>query len=85
MRTLNQLPMGEQARVSRVEGTDAIATRLMEMGLFEGEMIRLIGKAPLGDPLEYEICGCKVSLRIAETLRVHIMSDSTPVLQSEAE
>lgn len=78
MPTLNQLSMGDQAVVSRIDGTDAIAMRLMEMGLFEGETIRFIGKAPLGDPLEYEVCGCKVSLRAAETLRVHINENPTP-------
>lgn len=91
MPTLNQLSLGDQAVVSRIDGTDAIAMRLMEMGLFEGETIRFIGKAPLGDPLEYEVCGCIVSLRAAETFRVHLELnspcelDSSRSKQSEAE
>ncbi len=75
MPTLKTLNMGEQATVSHIDGTDAIAMRLMEMGLFEGESIRFVGKAPMGDPLEFEVCGCKISLRSSETERVHITSE----------
>jgi len=74
MPTLKTLNVGDQATVSHIDGADAIAMRLMEMGLFEGESIRFVGKAPLGDPLEFEICGCKISLRSSETERVHITS-----------
>lgn len=70
--TLNQLRIGQSAIVRDVSGDDAIAMRLLEMGLTEGEPIRLIGAAPLGDPLEYELRGYRLSLRKAEAERVQI-------------
>lgn len=72
MTTLDQLAVGEQATVVGVTGTDSVSTRLMEMGVFAGETIVMLGVAPLGDPREYFICGCQVSLRKAETQRVQI-------------
>ncbi len=70
--TLNQLRIGETATVRDVSGDDAIAIRLLEMGLTEGEAIRLIGAAPLGDPLEFELRGYRLSLRLSEARRVEI-------------
>lgn len=55
-----------------VEGDDAIAVRLMEMGLIEGEEIRRVGQAPLGDPIEYAVCGYRITLRASEASRVRI-------------
>ena len=42
------------------------------MGLTEGEEIRLIVFAPLGDPIEFEVRGYRVSLRSSEANRVTI-------------
>ena len=55
-----------------VTGDDAVAVRLMEMGLTEGAEIELIGFAPLGDPVEFLIRGYRLSLRKAEGSRVTI-------------
>lgn len=63
---------GSLARVKDVAGDDAIAVRLMEMGLTEGEEVELVGRAPLGDPIEYRVRGYRVSLRSSEAARVEI-------------
>jgi ferrous iron transport protein A len=77
--TLNQLPVGRQAKIVDVEGDDGVATRLMEMGLTEDEVITLIGFAPLGDPIEFQIRGYRLSLRIAEAQRITVIPlDSSP-------
>jgi ferrous iron transport protein A len=72
-RTLDQLPEGQDATILDVTGDDAVAVRLLEMGLTEGESIRSLGAAPLGDPLEFEIRGYHLSLRITEARRVLIV------------
>lgn len=72
MTTLDTLPVGQTAQISEIQGDDAIAIRLMEMGLTEGEEIRVLAVAPLGDPVEYEIRGYRLSLRRSEAKRVHI-------------
>lgn len=73
MATLDTLKTpGERGRVVDILGNDGIAIRLMEMGLTEGEEIKLLGFAPLGDPIEYQIRGYRLSLRKAEAQRVEI-------------
>jgi len=72
MTTLDSLPIGQIARVVEIVGDDAISVRLMEMGLTEGELIRAQSIAPMGDPIEYEIRGYRLSLRKNEARRVQI-------------
>jgi ferrous iron transport protein A len=72
MPTLNELSVGQSARIVDVVGDDAVAVRLMEMGLTEGEPIELLGAAPLGDPLEFSLRGYRLSLRKSEAARVQI-------------
>ena len=73
MTTLNDLrDVGQSGRIIDVTGDDAVAVRLMEMGLTDGEVIELIGFAPLGDPVEFRIRGYRLSLRKAEAARVTI-------------
>lgn len=72
MPTLDSIPQGRSARIVDVVGDDAIAVRLMEMGLIEGEAIEVLGVAPLGDPVEYEIRGYRLSLRVTEARRVEV-------------
>ena len=37
--------------------------RLMNYGLFRGEEFKVIGKAPMGDPIEIKINGYRLSIR----------------------
>ncbi len=70
MITLNELAVGSCGKILSVTGDDAVAMRLMEMGLTEDEPIEFVGKAPLGDPLEFSLRGYRISLREAEAARV---------------
>jgi ferrous iron transport protein A len=70
MLSLADLHEGQAATIIEVRGDDAIAVRLMEMGLTDGEQVKLIGFAPLGDPLEILIRGYRLSLRCSEATRV---------------
>uniref|UniRef100_A0A7C2K0S4 Iron transporter n=1 Tax=Schlesneria paludicola TaxID=360056 RepID=A0A7C2K0S4_9PLAN len=72
MHTLADLSLGDAARIVEILGEDAVAVRLMEMGLTEGEEVQLLGTAPLGDPLEFSVRGYRLSLRKAEAARVVI-------------
>jgi ferrous iron transport protein A len=67
---LSQLAVGGRARVLRVEGVDEIGVRLLEMGLTPGVEVRLLGTAPLGDPMEFEVRGYRLSIRRNEAERV---------------
>ncbi len=74
-KTLDDLKeVGSRACILEVTGDDAVAIRLMEMGLTEDEEIEVIGFAPLGDPVEYSIRSYRISLRSTEAARVRIRS-----------
>jgi len=68
--TLAQMAIGQRSRVLRVDGADAIALRLLEMGVTPGVEIEIIGTAPLGDPLELELRGYRLSVRRSEASRI---------------
>ena len=69
---LHELKIGEAARVAEVDAGDEIGIRLLEMGLTPGVEVRLLGVAPLGDPLEFELRGYRLSVRKSEADRVTV-------------
>ena len=70
--SLADLTVGGRARVVAIAGDDEIAQRLLEMGLTPGIDVQLIGTAPLGDPLEFEVRGYYLSVRKSEAARVDV-------------
>jgi ferrous iron transport protein A len=71
-KTLDQLALGQHARVRAVTGHGPMSVRLLEMGFVPGVEVALVKRAPLGDPLELRLRGYHVSLRRAEARRVEI-------------
>jgi ferrous iron transport protein A len=61
--TLDMLGAGEQGRIRSVEGELAVRRRLLEMGLCRGTPVRVVRRAPLGDPIELHVRGYLLSLR----------------------
>jgi len=72
MMALSETSRGERVRIVEVAGDDGLSIRLMEMGLTPGVEMVLLGTAPLGDPLEFEIRGYRLSLRRSEAARVTV-------------
>ncbi len=71
-KTAAEMRIGQRARVVGIEGIDEITARLMEMGLTPGVEIELLGTAPFGDPLEFEVRGYRLSLRVSEARRASV-------------
>jgi len=72
MLSLQEVAIGASARVRDVAGSDATSLRLLEMGLTPGVNVRVVGTAPLGDPLELELRGYRLSIRRNEASRVAV-------------
>jgi len=72
MPSLADLPLKTIAIVCRVGGTRAFRRRLMELGLVPGTAISVVNVAPLGDPLELSVRGCRLSIRSHEAALVEI-------------
>ena len=72
MTTVAHLPIGARGRVARVSGDDEISARLLEMGLTPGVVVHVLGAAPLGDPIELELRGYRLSVRRTEAARIEL-------------
>jgi Fe2+ transport system protein FeoA len=69
---LSEIAKGEQARVVDVDVRDHVGVRILEMGMTPGVTVRMVGAAPMGDPLAFEVRGYRLSLRRAEAERVRV-------------
>jgi ferrous iron transport protein A len=89
MLSLDQVTIGQRARVHTVRGEDALVQRLLEMGLLEGEEVQVIGLAPLGGPVEILLRDYRLSLRRSEAARVAVqlidgLDNSRPAPESRS-
>jgi Fe2+ transport system protein FeoA len=66
VRTLDQLLPGQAATIRQVGGRGTFRRRMSDIGLNAGTTIQMMGANPWGDPIEYSINGCVLTLRRAE-------------------
>ena len=78
--TLRELVPGQTARVLRVGAKGEWGRRIRDMGLVPGTLIRVIGRAPLKDPVEIKLRGYNLTLRNNEA--DHILVDVETVEES---
>ena len=65
--TVGELVPGQRAKVVGYDTADAhYRSKLLSMGLTRGTELRLVKVAPLGDPVEIEVRGYRLSLRKSE-------------------
>jgi ferrous iron transport protein A len=62
-RTLDHLENGESAEVTQVLVQGKIKRRLVEMGITPGTRLTVTKRAPLGDPIEIQLRGYKLTIR----------------------
>jgi ferrous iron transport protein A len=72
--TLHHAPLGGTARIRRLSGDPAVRERLAELGLTPGQAVRLLRRAPLGDPLEILVRGYRLAVRRDEADAVEVES-----------
>ncbi len=76
---LSELPVSAAATVVSVadamEG-DAIGRRLRELGFVKGELVKVVGRGPIGgDPLLVQVGFTRFALRRSEAARVTVDRD----------
>lgn len=77
MTPLSQLLPGQFGKLAHLDPEREVDQRLMAMGLLPGMTLKLVRKAPLGDPVAIEFAGQVISLRKAEAegLLVDVAAD----------
>ena len=68
--TLDQLEIGRDAVITRVDCEPVLRKHILEMGLTPGTEITLVKCAPLGDPLELCVRGYELTLRRADAAKI---------------
>lgn len=63
---LSSLHIGQKAEVVGIRGSGSSRKRMIDMGMTRGTEVEVLGKAPLGDPIEFRLKGYHLSLRKAE-------------------
>ena len=66
VKTLTSLKPGESGRVARIQASNGIRQRLIDMGVLPNVEVTLERVAPLGDPIEVKLRGYHLSLRNEE-------------------
>jgi ferrous iron transport protein A len=61
--TLATLKRGQKGVISAIDASDPQVQRLMMLGLVEGTEIEHASAAIGGDPIEFRLFGCGISLR----------------------
>jgi Fe2+ transport system protein FeoA len=72
---LSDLPPGRHGKVKEVCGDGAIRRRLLDLGFFPNTDVKTIRRAPLGDPVVYELRGYRLCLRRSEAERIVLLPD----------
>jgi Fe2+ transport system protein FeoA len=69
---LTELAPGDAGVIARVDAADGIGRRLLDLGFIPGTPLRVVRRAPLGDPVSFELRGTRICLRRSEAARVYV-------------
>ena len=70
--TLKELEIGKSAVIKVVGGEGALRQHFLDMGVIPGAEVTVIKFAPMGDPMELQIHGYELTLRLAEAEQIEI-------------
>lgn len=70
---LAELKEKEKAIITKIVGKGTYRKRIMEMGFTPGSDVVVVRKAPLKDPVEYEIRGSRVALRNIDASGIEVL------------
>ena len=70
--TLDELKVGQDAVIQVVGGEGELRHHLLDMGLTPGTEVTLRKIAPMGDPIELELRGYELTLRLADAKKIEI-------------
>ena len=62
---------GKKVKVIKLLNSE-ISSKLLEMGLYDGQEVEVLFKAPFGDPIAVNIGGYVLSLRLDEAKLVEV-------------
>ena len=70
--TLKDLKIGKSAVIKTVGGKGALRQHFLDMGMIPGAEVTVVKFAPMGDPMELQVHGYELTLRLAEAEQIEI-------------
>ena len=67
---LSEATIGKIYQVERIEGSGFIRRRIIDMGLIPGTKVKVVGTAPLGDPIDIVARGYNLTIRKNEASKI---------------
>ena len=69
---LSELKVGESAVIKNVGGQGELRQHFLDMGIIPGAEVTLVKFAPMGDPMELQVHGYELTLRLSEAEKIQI-------------
>lgn len=69
---LKELEIGQSATIVHVGGEGALRQHFLDMGVIPGAEITLIKFAPMGDPMEFQVHGYELTLRMDDAAKIAV-------------
>ena len=82
--TLKDLKIGESACIESVGGEGALRQHFLDMGVIPGAEATVIKFAPMGDPMELQIHGYELTLRVDDAQQIECELIDTAESQNES-
>jgi ferrous iron transport protein A len=76
--SLASLPVGASGQIESVDTDTPAGRRLTDLGFLPGTEVRVVRRAPLGDPSVFELRGYRLCIRRAEADRVRVVAATIP-------
>lgn len=78
--TLKDLEIGQSARISKTGGNGELRQHFLDMGVIPGTVITKIKLAPMGDPIEFDVNGYELTMRLADAEKIEV--EECPVVST---
>ena len=71
--TLKDIAIGQSAVIVKVGGEGSLRQHFLDMGVIPGAEVSVVKLAPMGDPMELQIHGYELTLRLADADRIEVV------------
>lgn len=75
--TLRDLSIGTEARITKVGGNGELRQHFLDMGIIPGTVVTKIKLAPMGDPIEIDVSGYELTMRLCDAEKIELEKDSS--------
>ena len=70
--TLKDIAIGQSAVIVKVGGEGSLRQHFLDMGVIPGAEVSVVKLAPMGDPMELQIHGYELTLRLADAAQIEV-------------